>query len=434
MLDILSNGLLKQFIAVAILLSMFISLLLRYKNPKNPVWAYMAFFSFIAVAFDLISIDQISSAVDIEVILFLVGMFSIVSIAESSGLLDLVAWRIMITSKSIYTLLIIYSMTIGLLSAVAVNDTMAVMGPPIAYSLSRITGIDLRILTLLLAYSITIGSVMTPIGNPQNMLIATESAIKAPLITFIKYLLIPTIINLLITPLLMIKLFKIENRRIEVGLVPQELIRDRRDAYVGALALIIVILLLFINDLMSLLGLYHIRYIGFIPFIVAAGAYLFTERPREIIKNVDWGTIIFFITMFITMKAVWDTGVLYKPLNVLAPLDSDNIFVRVFQITIVSIVFSQFLSNVPFTKIFIEYLKTFKDENFLTAQDWIALAMSSTIAGNLTLFGAASNIIILEALESRYGRTISSIDFVKLGILITAVNILVYTPFIVIIR
>jgi Na+/H+ antiporter NhaD/arsenite permease-like protein len=138
--------------------------------------------------------------------------------------------------------------------------------------------------------------------------------------------------------------------------------------------------------------------------------------------------------MFITMKAVWDTGVLYKPLNVLAPLDSDNIFVRVFQITIVSIVFSQFLSNVPFTKIFIEYLKTFKDENFLTAKDWIALAMSSTIAGNLTLFGAASNIIILEALESRYGRTISSIDFVKLGILITAVNILVYTPFIVIIR
>jgi len=129
MLDILSNGLLKQFIAVAILLSMFISLLLRYKNPKNPVWAYMAFFSFIAVAFGLIPIDQISSAVDIDVILFLVGMFSIVSIAESSGLLDLVAWRIMITSKSIYTLLIIYSMTIGLLSAVAVNDTMA-MTPP----------------------------------------------------------------------------------------------------------------------------------------------------------------------------------------------------------------------------------------------------------------------------------------------------------------
>jgi len=129
MLDILSNGLLKQFIAVAILLSMFISLLLRYKNPKNPVWAYMAFFSFIAVAFDLIPIDQISSAVDIDVILFLVGMFSIVSIAESSGPLDLVAWRIMITSKSIYTLLIIYSMTIGLPSAVAVNDTMA-MTPP----------------------------------------------------------------------------------------------------------------------------------------------------------------------------------------------------------------------------------------------------------------------------------------------------------------
>jgi Na+/H+ antiporter NhaD/arsenite permease-like protein len=55
--------------------------------------------------------------------------------------------------------------------------------------------------------------------------------------------------------------------------------------------------------------------------------------------------------------------------------------------------------------------------------------MSSTIAGNLTLLGAASNIIILEAVESRYGRTISPLKFMKVGAIVTALNTLVYLPF-----
>ncbi len=64
---------------------------------------------------------------------------------------------------------------------------------------------------------------------------------------------------------------------------------------------------------------------------------------------------------------------------------------------------------------------------------WLTLAMATTIAGNLTLLGAASNIIIIEYLESRMGYTISFIDFAKIGVLITLINLAIYLVFLIVI-
>jgi len=77
------------------------------------------------------------------------------------------------------------------------------------------------------------------------------------------------------------------------------------------------------------------------------------------------------------------------------------------------------LSNVPFVKLFINYMKTLG----YTGEDcssWLTLAMASTIAGNLTILGAASNIIILEVLESRMNTTITFMEFLKVGAIVTA--------------
>jgi Na+/H+ antiporter NhaD/arsenite permease-like protein len=63
-------------------------LIFRTRWPHIPVWAFMAFTSFLTVATGLTPIDRLGEAINVEVILFLVGMFSIVGVAESSGLLD----------------------------------------------------------------------------------------------------------------------------------------------------------------------------------------------------------------------------------------------------------------------------------------------------------------------------------------------------------
>src|ERR671929_847390 len=87
----------------------------------------------------------------------------------------------------------------GLLSAFLVNDTIALLGIPLVVYVARHAGIRPVVLLLALAFGITVGSVMTPIGNPQNLLIALQSGIPLPFTDFILYLSIPTMVNLFVT-------------------------------------------------------------------------------------------------------------------------------------------------------------------------------------------------------------------------------------------
>ncbi len=410
-----------------VLVFLVVGLVIRSKRPWIPVWCIMAFSSFMTVSFGLVSFDEINGTVNIDVILFLIGMFSLVGLADSSGLLKLVSMRFISLFKSRFALIYASSLLFGLLSAFAVNDTVALVGPLIAYTISKVGRIEARFMFLLLAFSLTIGSVMTPIGNPQNILIAVESGMNAPFVNFIAKLAIPTLINLLITPYIMIKVFKIKNEAINVASNPKETLNNGRDSILAGIGIAITIFALLFNDLMQFYGGPHITYRGVIPFVIAAGIFMMTSNPRKVLANVDWGTIVFFITMFITMDGIWKSGVLQPLLSYIMPSKIDGVL-GLLKITIVSLLFSQFLSNVPFVKLFINYMQDV-GYNSYDVDAWLCLAMASTIAGNLTLLGAASNIIVLETLESRMKTTITFLEFMKYGIVITFVNCIVYLAF-----
>lgn len=418
---------LKELIAAGIVAFLFASLIARVKRPGIPVWAIMAFASSIAVLSGLVPIDDLDSVINLDVILFLIGMFSIVAIAESSGLLEAASTLFLSYVKSTRSAIIALSFTFGILAAVAVNDTIAVMGPPIVYFISKVLGVEPRAMYLLLAFSITVGSVATPLGNPQNMLIAIESGMDAPFIYFLRYLLVPTLINLYLTAIIVMRYYGIQNRPLSALVIPEEKIKNGRDAAIAAVTIALVIAALLVNDLLSLLDKPHVEHRGFIPFIIAAASYLFISNPREIIGKIDWSTIVFFIALFITAEGIWESGLVERTLS--ATMEEPQRGAEgVISITILSLTLSQFLSNVPFVKFFIEYMHHIG----YTAGDvreWMVLAMASTVAGNLTLLGAASNIIILERLEKDYGKTISFIEFSRVGVAVTIVNVIVYLPF-----
>lgn len=419
----------RAWLGLVILTYLILGLLLRSRRPWIPVWCVMAFSSFMTIIFGLVGFDEISSVVDMDVILFLIGMFSLVGLAESSGLLNVIAVAFISLFKRSVSLVCGAAILFGLLAAFAVNDTVALIGPPIAYTISRVIRVDPKMMFLLLAFSLTIGSVMTPIGNPQNILIAVESGITAPFIKFITKLTLPTIINLLLTAYILIRKYKVRNDYLDLGFIPHEALRNKRDAVVAGLGISLTVAALIINDILQMYGEPHITYRGVIPFVIAAGTYLLTSNPRKTLSNVDWGTIIFFITMFITMEGVWRSGALQPILNILMPSKTDGL-IGILEITIISILLSQLLSNVPFVKIFINYMK---DLNYsdIDYNAWIALAMSSTIAGNLTLLGAASNIIVLETLESKMKTSITFVEFMKIGSIVTLVNCVIYLIFLI---
>ncbi len=128
---------------------------------------------------------------------------------------------------------------------------------------------------------------------------------KASFITFLAHLAVPKLINLVATPLLLFYLFKIKNGPINIAAVPRELIRDKRDAALAAAVLTATVAAMVVNDLAALAGHPHIAEIGYIPFVAAS---FFASSPRDLVSRVDWGTVLFFIAMFIAMDAIWRGG------------------------------------------------------------------------------------------------------------------------------
>ena len=79
----------------------------------------------------------------------------------------------------------------GLLSALLMNDTLAIIATPLMLHFSRVTRVDVRLLLLALAFSITTGSVLSPVGNPQNLLVAVQSGMPDAFGTFLTGLAVP---------------------------------------------------------------------------------------------------------------------------------------------------------------------------------------------------------------------------------------------------
>jgi Na+/H+ antiporter NhaD/arsenite permease-like protein len=155
--------------------------------------------AFLMIVFQVIGLESAFKSINLDVIGFLFGMFSIVTALDKSGVLRLVAIKMLARANSLDSLLMIFVVGMGILSAFLVNDTIALLGIPLIVYISKQVGIRPLVLLIALAFGISVGSTMTPIGNPQNLLIAIQSGISLPFTTFLFRLTIPTLINLFLT-------------------------------------------------------------------------------------------------------------------------------------------------------------------------------------------------------------------------------------------
>jgi Na+/H+ antiporter NhaD/arsenite permease-like protein len=135
--------------------------------------------------------------------------------------------------------------------------------------------------------------------------------------------------------------------------------------------------------------------------------------------------LIFFAAMFILMAAVWNSGVFQNAIT-----STNMTLTSVPVIMGISVVLSQFISNVPLVALYLPMLMKLG----ITAAGLMALAAGSTIAGNLSILGAASNVIIIQNAEKKSGETITFWEFFRIGMPLTAINIAVYWLFFIIIK
>lgn len=359
------------------------------------------------------------AAVDWDVMLFLFGMFAAGQVLELSGWLAHAKFEVFKRARTEEGLLLVMVLFMGLASALLMNDTLAIVGTPVALLLARKHGISPKPLLLALAFSITVGSVMSPIGNPQNLLVAVKGEVAAPFLTFFRYLAIPTLLNLGAVFLVVRHLYRDEFRAVELKHT-QEPVKDRALARLarltaGVLAAAIgaKILLVSLNPALDFR-------LTWIALAAAAPGLLMSPRRLEIMRKVDWSTLAFFAGMFVLMRAVWDTGFFQ---GLLARSGADPAGLG--PVMAVSVILSQLISNVPLVALYLPVLQ----HAGAGTPELMALAAASTFAGNLFILGAASNVIIIQNAEKKAGETITFREFARAGLPLTAINAIIYWLF-----
>ena len=402
-------------ISIILLLCVLLGIAFRKVIPSLiPIWVFMLMGAIFSLIFQQITPLNAIKAINTDVMLYLFGVFILCQAAEDSGYLEHITDKLFTHAATGKVALWIIVFILGLSAALLMNDTIAIVGTPIILQLCRSHPHLVKPLLLALAYAITIGSIPTPVGNPQNLLIAVKSEMLSPILIFAKHLIIPTIINLGVVFVFIFYCYrKVLNQTIEKP-TPMP-IDDKRTVSLVKSGLFVMLLLI-------VLKLFADFYQWFsLPFSVIAIAastpvVLFSKKLWKILKNIDWGTLIFFASLFILMQSVWDSH-FFQSLAHQSKLALD----QPSTIFIVSVTLSQFISNVPLVALYLPFLS----QGGLVSQ-WLALAAGSTIAGNLSLLGAASNVIILQNAEKRGNKGFGFFEFSLLGIPLTIIHILIY--------
>ncbi len=408
-----------MFFAVYVLAAVFALIALRRSiGVRLRIWQIMFGGAMAVLVGGAISPSDAVGSIDPDVMVFLLGMFVVGEALEASGYLAWLSYLVFGSARSPSGLVLLFVASIGLASALLMNDTLAIVGTPVALHLSRRHGLPPKMMLLALAFAVTVGGVTSPIGNPQNLLIAVGGLQGNPFTEFARYLLAPTIVNLAVVYIVLRVYWP-------SAFLPRRLsdeapvLRDSRLAGLSRAALAIIALLVALKVALAFAGYGDGLSLTYIAVAAASPILLLSRRRLLVLKGVDWRTLVFFASMFVLMESVWDSGFFQAGINGLAEgLES------VPMILAVSVVLSQFISNVPLVALYQPVLL----QAGAGAREMMALAAGSTIAGNLTILGAASNVIIVQKSE-KHGETLTFWDFARVGLPLTAVNVLVYWLF-----
>ncbi|WP_292389262.1 anion transporter [Methanosarcina sp. UBA5] len=404
-------------LSVLILLGVFVLTALRQVGSlRLQIWQIMNFGAILVLLLGEISPQEALAAINMDVLIFLFGAFCVGEALNRSGYLAWLGNRIVSRARNTDQLVLLVLFSTGILSAILMNDTLAIMGTPLVLGFSRKYNVSPKLMLFSLAFGVTTGSVMSPIGNPQNLLIAINGNLDSPFVTFLRSLALPTLICLLIA-YVVLKLFFREEFGKSTLTHSEEIITDSELASASKMSLSLLLILIACK----------IFLVEFIPAwdfslswiaLFSALPVLLSRRRVEILKNVDWSTLVFFVSMFVLMQSVWISGTCQELLAKLSPQLGS-----VSMILALSIGLSQLISNVPFVALYLPAMGSTVSQGQL-----MALAAGSTIAGNFLILGAASNVIIIQNAEKE-GKTLSFAEFSKIGVLITILDAIIYFIF-----
>ena len=329
------------------------------------------------VGVNALSLNEAYAAINFDTIILLFGMMIVVANLQLSGFFSLVAERVVEHAHSPLVLLISIVLVAGFFSAFFVNDTMCLVLTPLVLEIAETLERNPVPYLLSVAMASNIGSVATITGNPQNMMIGSFSLISYR--QFLAVLAPVALAGLVLAVLIIFVAFRAEFAAAgRVKLSKQAVRVDRGLMWKSIIAALAMIAMFFIGWPVPKVA------------IVTGAALLITRRvdPEKVYRNIDWGLLMMFAGLFIVIAGIEKTSLENDLAAIAGKLRLDNVFL----LSGFSAVLSNLVSNVPAVLVFKPLVGHLADPT----RAWLTLAMSSTLAGNLTVLGSVANLIVIQ--------------------------------------
>jgi Na+/H+ antiporter NhaD/arsenite permease-like protein len=344
------------------------------------------------------------AAIDLDVLVFLLGLMILVGHLELGGFFEAAAGWMLRAARTPRMLLGLVVVGSGLLSALFVNDTVCLVFTPIL--VAALAPLEVRLTPYLvgLATGSNVGSALTIVGNPQNMLIGLWSGIGFA--EFAWRMLVPVAGGLAITTGLLFWIYRADLAR-PLGSVPRPEL-SRRDPRLTGTALV-----LFAAALACWLAGLSLPLVA-----VAAGALMLAaagRHPGPALERVEWELLLLFAALFVVTRGLQASGAIavLDPARA-AALAPGGRWATAAAVSGAMLVLSNLVGNVPAVLLWRDVVPGLADPEFV----WQVMALASTLAGNLLLIGSMANLIVAERAESR-GVRLGYWEYARAGVPVT---------------
>ncbi len=368
--------------------------------------------------------------IDFNTIGVLVGMMIVVAIIRTTGMFEYISIKAAKAAKGDpWKILIAFVLITAILSAFLDNVTTVLLVGPMSIAIARMLEINPVPFLMMQILASNVGGTATMIGDPPNIMIGSASGLS--FMDFITNTGAAAVLIIIAQIIVMKFLYKKQlesgpiNKTSVMNLDPDKSITNRKLMKQSIAVMVLVVIGFVIHDKL-----------GFDSCMIALGAAAIMliighQEVDQIISEVEWTTIVFFMSLFVVVGGLERTGVIHSISSWLINATEGHYILTMLVLLWASALLSSVLDNIPFVATLIPLVLTMQQQGMNVEAFWWAISLGACLGGNGTMIGASANVVLSD-IANKHGYPITFKSYLRVGFPFMLMSVGIATVFLLV--
>ena len=368
--------------------------------------------------------------IDFNTIGVLVGMMIVVAVIRTTGMFEYISIKAAKAAKGDpWKILIAFVLITAILSAFLDNVTTVLLVGPMSIAIARMLETNPVPFLMMQILASNVGGTATMIGDPPNIMIGSASGLS--FMDFITNTGAAAVLIIIAQIIVMKFLYKKQlesgpiNKTSVMNLDPDKSITNRKLMKQSIAVMVLVVIGFVIHDKL-----------GFDSCMIALGAAAIMliighQEVDQIISEVEWTTIVFFMSLFVVVGGLERTGVIHSISSWLISATEGHYILTMLVLLWASALLSSVLDNIPFVATLIPLVLTMQQQGMNVEAFWWAISLGACLGGNGTMIGASANVVLSD-IANKHGYPITFKSYLRVGFPFMLMSVGIATVFLLV--